>query len=101
MYLVRTFFDPPEMMQHRDVVRLREAERIKAEQLQHEGVLVHLWRQSGTTHAWGVWDVDSLDDLKTAMSTLPLYAYMSLSVQPIEPHPNAVTDTPTSPGGDS
>lgn len=101
MYLVRTFFDPPEMMQHHDVVRLREAERIRAEQLQQAGVLLHLWRQSGTTQTWGVWDVDSLDDLNATMSTLPLYTYVSLSVQAIEPHSNAVTRTSTSPGGDS
>lgn len=93
MFLVRTNFVPPENLPESEIDRLRAAEREQAELLQSEGVISHLWRQTGTSCAWGVWNLSTRAELEQALRSLPLRGYMTVDIHPVEIHPNALTRT--------
>ena len=91
MFLVRTTFVPPENLPESEIDRLRIAEREQAELLQREGVISHLWRQTGTSCAWGVWNLPTSAELEQALKSLPLRGYMTVDIHPVEIHRNALT----------
>jgi muconolactone D-isomerase len=65
----------------------REAQR--ARELAAAGILHRLWRVPGRRANWGVWVAKDADELHAALSSLPLYPYLTISVHPLARHPNA------------
>lgn len=68
---------------------LRGAEVNLARELQREGTLVALWRESGRLASFGIWRGSDADDVHSQVATLPLFHYMTVTVTEIERHPNA------------
>jgi muconolactone D-isomerase len=72
-----------------DETRSREA--IRAAQLAEQGYLLRLWRppvEPGEWRTLGLWRADSESELRSIVATLPLHAWMTVEITPLNPHPN-------------
>jgi muconolactone D-isomerase len=81
-----------------DFERLFKAESARARELHAAGHLVRLWRPVGQKRSFGLWraaDADELD--REVLSTLPLRDWMTITITPLELHPNDPGD-PNYPG---
>ncbi|WP_416481468.1 muconolactone Delta-isomerase family protein [Streptomyces sp. CL12] len=71
------------------VTERRAAEAVRARELADTGHLARLWRPIGETRSIGVWRADDEAELREkVLGTLPLRPWMSLTVTPLESHPN-------------
>ncbi|GAB2925421.1 muconolactone Delta-isomerase family protein [Streptomyces heilongjiangensis] len=66
------------------------AEREYAQQLQHAGEWLHLWRCVGRYSNLSIFDVTGNDRLNEILWSLPLFPYMDITVTPLSWHPSAV-----------
>ena len=67
--------------------QVRQAEHARAFELIEAGKLRRIWRPVGTADTCCIWEADSLEELHTAVRSLPLYPYMKLSITPLIEHP--------------
>ena len=67
---------------------LREQEAGRSRELAKEGILLRLWRVPGRRENWGIWRADDADRLHDALSSLPLFRYLTITVHPLASHPN-------------
>jgi muconolactone D-isomerase len=67
--------------------QLRQAEHERAFDLIGAGKVRRIWRPVGTADACCIWEAESLEELHTAVRSLPLYPYMKVSVTPLVEHP--------------
>ena len=75
--------DTPE--EERD--RLRKAERERAGELREAGILERLWRVPGR-NAWvGLFEVPDATALHDALTSLPLFPWLDVTVEPVATHP--------------
>jgi muconolactone D-isomerase len=68
--------------------QLREQEAARSRELAQQGMLLRLWRVPGRRANWGVWRADDADRLHDALSSLPLFRYLTITVHPLASHPN-------------
>ncbi|WP_371680592.1 muconolactone Delta-isomerase family protein [Streptomyces sp. NBC_01276] len=67
----------------------RAAEAVRARELAAAGHLVRLWRPVGELRSIGLWRAaDEAALREEVLGTLPLRAWMTHVVTPLEPHPN-------------
>ena len=88
-FLVRTEFSRPTAMSNRELDQLRRHEAAQARALQQAGTIRQLWREAGTTVAWGIWEAPSEDAVRASVNSLPLSKWMSIDVHHVINHPNA------------
>ena len=75
---------------------VEEAEAIKAKEkaysqaLQRQGKWPHIWRVAGRYANISIFDVESVDELHTLLSGLPLFPFMDITVTPLARHPSAI-----------
>jgi muconolactone D-isomerase len=67
---------------------LREKEVIRAHELAAAGILIRLWRVPGRRENWGIWSAESADRLHDALTSLPLFPFLRITVYPLASHPN-------------
>lgn len=70
--------------------RLKAAEKQRAQELQHSGKWLHLWRVAGEYANISIFDVADHDELHDILSGLPLFPYMRIRVMPLARHPSAI-----------
>ncbi|WUI02672.1 muconolactone Delta-isomerase family protein [Spirillospora sp. NBC_00431] len=92
-FLVNIEIALPDGLDPHQVDRLRAAERQRAAELAQAGVLVRLWRVPGRWANWGLWRTRGEPDLQRALTSLPMYQYMSVQIHPLHPHPNDPAQT--------
>jgi muconolactone D-isomerase len=80
---------PPTMPEEQSTP-LKKAEQAIVQTLQASGKWRHLWRIAGQPANISVFDVDSVEELHTVLSTLPLFPYMKIDVMPLCRHPSSV-----------
>jgi muconolactone D-isomerase len=68
---------------------LLQAEKDRARELAAAGVLQSLWRVPGRRANWGIWVARDADELHDAISSLPLFPFLTVTVHPLARHPNA------------
>jgi muconolactone D-isomerase len=68
--------------------QLREEEAARSRKLAKEGILLRLWRVPGRRENWGIWSAEDADRLHDALSSLPLFRYLKITVHPLASHPN-------------
>lgn len=68
--------------------RLIEAEGVRARELATAGTIRRLWRIPGRWANVGVWEADDATALHEALSSLPLYSWLDIDVQPLARHPS-------------
>jgi muconolactone D-isomerase len=71
-----------------DANRLLKQEADRAQELAEMGLLRRLWRVPGRRENWGIWTANSIDELHAALSSLPLYPALHITVHPLATHPN-------------
>jgi muconolactone D-isomerase len=69
-------------------ITLRKKEAIRACELAARGILIRLWRVPGGREAWGIWSVENADRLHEALTSLPFFPFLRITVHPLASHPN-------------
>jgi muconolactone delta-isomerase len=69
-----------------DATRVREADR--ARELAGQGHLRRLWMLPGQGRALGLWQAQDATGMQVILTSLPLYAWMSVQTSPLTPHPS-------------
>ncbi|CAM5267399.1 muconolactone Delta-isomerase family protein [Streptomyces hirsutus] len=88
-FLVEITTTVPEGTSQEEVDRRRAAEKVRAGELSATGNLARLWRPVGELRSIGVWRAaDEKEFHEKVLGTLPLRPWMTLTVTPLEPHPN-------------
>ncbi|PZG23743.1 muconolactone Delta-isomerase family protein [Nonomuraea aridisoli] len=67
--------------------RLRAAERERAMQLREAGILKRLWRVPGRNATIGLYEADDPAALHDALTSLPMWKWMDVSVEALATHP--------------
>lgn len=67
--------------------KLQVVERERARELRDEGVLVRLWRVPGTRDSIGLYRAPDATALHAALSSLPMFPWMEISVEALATHP--------------
>ena len=78
---------PPDGDPHRRA-ELVAAESERAKELAVQGILRKLWRVPGTWKNVGVWEAPDATVLHQALSSLPLFPWLTVVVRPLAVHPN-------------
>lgn len=92
LFHVRMNVNLPATMAADQATRLKSDEKALAQRLQDEGKWRHLWRIAGQYANISVFDVASVDELHTLLTSLPLFPYMQIEVMPLCRHPSSVRD---------
>ncbi|MBU3590447.1 muconolactone Delta-isomerase [Polynucleobacter sp. 78F-HAINBA] len=90
LFHVRMNVNLPTSMPEAEATALKKREKEIAQGLQSEGKWRHLWRIAGQYANISIFDVESVDELHTLISTLPLFPYMQIEVMPLCRHPSSV-----------
>jgi muconolactone D-isomerase len=88
-FLVEITTTVPEGTSQDEVSRRRAAEAVRARELAATGNLARLWRPVGELRSIGLWRAADEDELhEKVLGTLPLRPWMTLTVTPLQAHPN-------------
>jgi muconolactone D-isomerase len=88
-FLVTFTVSFPEGTAEATIQELGRAEADAAAKLARDGNLVRLWKPpAGAGDAVGLYRAPSEEDLGELLAALPLYDWMTISIMPLEPHPN-------------
>jgi muconolactone D-isomerase len=90
LFLVRMDVNIPHDMPPQLADDIKAREKAYAQELQHQGKWVHLYRVVGEYANYSIFDVESNDELHTLLSGLPLFPYMRIKVTPLARHPSAI-----------
>lgn len=71
---------------------LKQAERLRAKELQNAGVWRHLWRVAGRYSNLSIFDVSDAQELHDIVSNLPLFPFMTIRVTALCRHPSSIRD---------
>ncbi len=74
---------------------LKTMERERAQDLQRQGKWRHLWRIAGRYANISIFDVSGAQELHDILSTLPLFPFMDIAVQPLCRHPSSIREDDT------
>ena len=90
-FLVRFETVVPPTVSADEQADLRSSERARAQELRASGLLKRLWRVPGRRAVIGLWDAEDATQLHEALSSLPMFAWMSVVVEPLATHPQEQT----------
>jgi muconolactone D-isomerase len=87
-FLVHIQVSWPDEIDPDEQKRLIAAEGVRARELGGEGRIKRLWRIPGRWANYGLWDAPDATTLHTAITSLPLYRFLDVTVTPLAQHPN-------------
>jgi muconolactone D-isomerase len=100
LFQVRMDVSIPRDLPEQERARFLAEEKQRAQDLQRQGVWLHLWRVVGCysnisifdvdSNDISIFDVDSNDALHEVLWTLPLFPFMQVEVTPLARHPSAI-----------
>jgi len=90
LFHVRMHVNLPASMPVEEAATLKQTEKDLAQRLQREGKWRHLWRIAGQYANVSIFDVASVDELHTLLTSLPLFPYMQIEVMPLCRHPSSI-----------
>jgi muconolactone D-isomerase len=90
LFHVRMDVNLPPTLPAAQADELKAVEKARAQELQRQGKWRHLWRIAGQYANVSLFDVESVDELHTLLSTLPLFPYMQIQVTPLCRHPSSI-----------
>ncbi len=82
----------PHDMPAAEAAELKAREKEIAQALQRAGTWRHLWRIAGRYANVSIFDVTDNAALHDALTTLPLFPYMEIQVQPLCRHASSIHD---------
>ena len=77
---------PPETPEE-ERSRLKKGERARADELRAAGNLKRLWRVPGRNATIGLYDCADGTELHDVLSSLPMFPWMDITVEPVATHP--------------
>lgn len=86
-FLVRCDTLLPDSLTGDELAQLKSRERARAMELRQEGTLKRLWRIPGRRSVVGLWDAGDATALHEALSSLPQFPWMDITVEPLATHP--------------
>ena len=89
MFLVHSTFVQPDLPAA-EAAQLTMRESAAAAAFQRSGVLAHLWREDGTRNAWAIWTVETEQELRRVLATLPWSKHMEFEMVSVSAHPNSL-----------
>jgi muconolactone D-isomerase len=92
LFHVRMDVNIPHDMDAAQAAEIKAREKAYAQDLQRSGKWRHIWRLAGEYANYSVFDVDGNQELHDILTGLPLYPYMTVSVQPLCRHPSSIRD---------
>jgi muconolactone D-isomerase len=90
LFHVRMNVNLPASMPADEATQLKQLEKEFSQRLQREGKWRHIWRIAGQYANISLFDVDSVDELHSLLTALPLFPYMQIEVMPLCRHPSSV-----------
>ena len=87
-FMVRIEVQVPGEWSEAQVKTAYAAEVERAHELMQAGIILRLWRVAGTRANFGLWEADSLEELHSAISSLPLFPYLEPTITPLIEHPS-------------
>ncbi|WP_395408488.1 muconolactone Delta-isomerase [Pseudoduganella sp. UC29_106] len=90
LFHVRMDVNLPQTMPEAQSASLKKEEMVIAQALQACRKWRHLWRIAGQYANISVFDVDSIEELHTVLSTLPLFPFMKIEVMALCRHPSSI-----------
>lgn len=94
LFLVRMEVRIPHDADTNQVERLKAEEKLRALELQRQGIWRHLWRVVGRYANVSVFDVRDNDELHQILSSLPLYPFLDIETIPLATHPSSLEANP-------
>ncbi|GIF74428.1 muconolactone Delta-isomerase family protein [Asanoa siamensis] len=91
-YLVRLEYAEPAEVSQDELSALRRAERERAHELQRSGMLRELWRAPGRRASWSLWSVSGATALHEALTSLPMWPWITATVEVLASHPNRLAE---------
>jgi len=82
----------PDTLPAERVGEIKAQEKAYAQQLQQSGKWRHVWRVAGEFKNVSIFDVESNEELHDLLTGLPLYPYMTMSIQPLCRHPSSIRE---------
>lgn len=70
----------------REAIFAEELQR--GQELARAGVMKRLWRVPGRWANWGLWEAEDATALHDALTSLPLWPWMDVTVHPLAQHVN-------------
>jgi muconolactone D-isomerase len=92
LFHVRMNVSLPASMPQDEAAQLKQVEKEYSQRLQREGKWRHIWRIAGQYANVSIFDADSVEELHTLLSSLPLFPYMQIDVMPLCRHPSSIRD---------
>ena len=86
-FLVRIDVHLPPDMPADDRERLLELESARGRELIAEGTLARIWRIPGRWSNWSLYSAQDATAVHAAVTSLPLWPYMEVQVEPLAAHP--------------
>ncbi len=90
LFKVEMTVTPPANLSEDAFNAIKLKEKQYAEELQQQGIWVHLWRVAGLYANVSIFDVQDNQHLHDVLMALPLYPYMTMSVTPLCQHPSSI-----------
>jgi muconolactone D-isomerase len=86
-FLVRIDVHLPPDMPADERKRLLELELARGRELIAEGTLARIWRIPGRQSNWSLYSAQDASAVHAAVTSLPLWPYMDVRVEPLAAHP--------------
>ena len=86
-FLVHIKISWPQDMGRMEKEKIIKEERDYAASLASKGALVRMWRIPGRQENYGIWNAADATQLHEIISSLPVYPYMTVTVEPLAVHP--------------
>jgi muconolactone D-isomerase len=90
LFLARMEVSIPRDIDADELQKLKDAERARAHDIQRSGRWPHLWRVAGRYANVSVFDVESVDEVHELISSLPMFAFMDITITPLATHPSSL-----------
>jgi muconolactone D-isomerase len=87
-YLVTMTTHVPDGTSEAAVQDTRAREDAHSRELAAQGHLLRLWTLPGQGRTLGLWQAHDTAGMQAIMTSLPLYAWMSVQTTPLTPHPS-------------
>lgn len=72
---------------------IKAREKKYSQDLQQSGKWRHIWRIAGKYENVSIFDVKDNTELHEILTGLPLYPYMTMSIQPLCRHPSSIKES--------
>jgi len=93
LFHIRMDVKIPPSVSEAQASEIKLKEKTYAQALQQQGKWRHLWRIAGEYSNISIFDVESIDELHTLLSGLPLFPFMQIKVMPLCRHPSSIRDS--------